>query len=197
MAGGLLAGLRHTEAVRFAFLLATPVILAAGLLEVPQLPGSGAPSACTLWARWSPGALAYISARLLIRYFEIGRLDPFAVVLCSSWRDRPDRPSLTHWSPMNSRSPLPAILLALLGVLFFAVAIFYATTKTGLLASDMTIHYKHATVARCSASSAWWPPTSPAVAAPEPSDHRLLPEVAPRANRPGRNGARSISLPRH
>lgn len=45
---------------------------------------------------------------------------------------------------MNSRSSLPAILLALLGVFFIAVAIFYATTKTGLLASDVSIHYKHA-----------------------------------------------------
>ncbi len=45
---------------------------------------------------------------------------------------------------MNSRTPLPAVLLALLGLVFFAFAIFYATTKTGLLASDVTIHYKHA-----------------------------------------------------
>ena len=45
---------------------------------------------------------------------------------------------------MNPRTSLPAILLAVLGVLFIAVAIFYATTKTGLLASDVTIHYKHA-----------------------------------------------------
>lgn len=48
---------------------------------------------------------------------------------------------------MTSRSPLPAILLALLGVLFIAVAIFYATTDTGLLASAVGRHYKHATVA--------------------------------------------------
>ncbi|MGH7764093.1 MAG: undecaprenyl-diphosphate phosphatase, partial [Candidatus Dormibacteraceae bacterium] len=32
--GGLLAGLRHEEAARFSFLLATPVILGAGLVEV-------------------------------------------------------------------------------------------------------------------------------------------------------------------
>ncbi|HWF58365.1 MAG TPA: hypothetical protein VG520_08435 [Candidatus Dormibacteraeota bacterium] len=48
---------------------------------------------------------------------------------------------------MNSRSPLPPILLALLGVLFIALAIFYATTDTGLLASAVGRHYKHATVA--------------------------------------------------
>jgi hypothetical protein len=48
---------------------------------------------------------------------------------------------------LNPRTSLPAILLALLGVLFIAFSIFYATTKTGLLASDVTIHYKHAILA--------------------------------------------------
>jgi undecaprenyl-diphosphatase len=78
MAGGLVAGLSHTEAVRFAFLLATPIILAAGLLEVPQLPGSGAPIGLYAAGAVIAGVIAYASARLLIRYFEIGRLDPFA-----------------------------------------------------------------------------------------------------------------------
>ena len=48
---------------------------------------------------------------------------------------------------MGSRFPLPAILLALLGLVFLAFAVFYATTDTGLLASDVTRHYKHAIVA--------------------------------------------------
>ena len=48
---------------------------------------------------------------------------------------------------MSPRSPLPAILLALLGVLFIAFAIFYATTDTALFASGVARHYKHATVA--------------------------------------------------
>ncbi|MDQ6856650.1 MAG: undecaprenyl-diphosphate phosphatase [Candidatus Dormibacteraeota bacterium] len=78
MAGGLLTGLRHTEAVRFAFLLATPVILGAGVLEVPQLPGSGAPLGLYVVGAAVAGVLAYASARLLVKYFEIGRLDPFA-----------------------------------------------------------------------------------------------------------------------
>ena len=39
MVGGLWRGLSHEEAVRFAFLLATPVILAAGVLKVPDLFG--------------------------------------------------------------------------------------------------------------------------------------------------------------
>jgi len=78
MAGGLVAGLRHGEAVRFAFLLATPIILAAGLLEVPQLPGSGAPLGLYTGGAVLAGVIAYASARLLVKYFEIGRLDPFA-----------------------------------------------------------------------------------------------------------------------
>jgi undecaprenyl-diphosphatase len=78
MAGGLVAGLRHGEAVRFAFLLATPIILAAGLLEVPQLPGSGAPLGLYTVGAVLAGLVAYASARVLVRYFEIGRLDPFA-----------------------------------------------------------------------------------------------------------------------
>jgi undecaprenyl-diphosphatase len=78
MAGSLVAGLRHGEAVRFAFLLATPIILAAGILEVPQLPGSGAPFGLYTVGAALAGLIAYASARFLIRYFEIGRLDPFA-----------------------------------------------------------------------------------------------------------------------
>lgn len=78
MAGGLVAGLRHGEAVRFAFLLATPIILAAGILEVPQLPGSGAPFGLYALGAAIAGLIAYGSARFLVRYFEIGRLDPFA-----------------------------------------------------------------------------------------------------------------------
>ena len=48
---------------------------------------------------------------------------------------------------MNSRTPPLTILLAILGVLFIAAAIFYATTDTGLLASTVARHYKHAVVA--------------------------------------------------
>jgi undecaprenyl-diphosphatase len=78
MAGGLLAGLRHQEAARFSFLLATPIILAAGVLEVPQLFHSGVPIGTYLAATVLSGVVAYMSARFLIRYFRVGRLDPFA-----------------------------------------------------------------------------------------------------------------------
>ena len=78
MAGGLLAGLRHEEAAHFSFLLATPVILAAGLLEVPQLFGTGAPLGTYFFGAVLAGIAAYFSARFLIRYFRVGRLDPYA-----------------------------------------------------------------------------------------------------------------------
>ncbi|HEY2704772.1 MAG TPA: undecaprenyl-diphosphate phosphatase [Candidatus Dormibacteraeota bacterium] len=78
MAGGLVAGLRHEEAARFSFLLATPIILAAGVLEVPQLFQRGVPLGTYLAATVLSAVVAYLSARFLIRYFRSGRLDPFA-----------------------------------------------------------------------------------------------------------------------
>lgn len=75
--GGLLAGLRHQEAARFSFLLATPVILAAGVLEVPQLFAGGVPLAEYVASALLAGGAAYLSARFLLRYFRSGRLDPY------------------------------------------------------------------------------------------------------------------------
>ena len=75
--GGLLAGLRHQEAARFSFLLATPVILAAGVVEVPQLLSSGVPVAEYIAGAALSGVAAYLSARFLLRYFRSGRLDPY------------------------------------------------------------------------------------------------------------------------
>jgi len=75
--GGLLAGLRHQEAARFSFLLATPVILAAGLVEVPLLFSSGVPLGEYSMGAVLAGLAAYASARFLLRYFRSGRLDPY------------------------------------------------------------------------------------------------------------------------
>jgi undecaprenyl-diphosphatase len=79
MAGGLLAGLQHREAARFSFLLATPVIGAAGLLEVPELFKPGIPLGLYTAAAVLSGLAAYASARFLIRWFRAGRLDPYGV----------------------------------------------------------------------------------------------------------------------
>jgi undecaprenyl-diphosphatase len=75
--GGLIAGLRHQEAARFSFLLATPVILGAGIVEVPQLFSGGVPVGEYLAAAVLSGLAAYASARFLLRYFRSGRLDPY------------------------------------------------------------------------------------------------------------------------
>ena len=77
--GGLLAGLRHQEAARFSFLLATPTILGAGIVEVPQLFSSRVPVAEYLAAAVLSGVAAYASARFLLRYFRSGRLDPYGI----------------------------------------------------------------------------------------------------------------------
>ena len=75
--GGLLAGLRHQEAARFSFLLATPVILSAGVIEVPQLFSARVPVAEYIGAALLSAGAAYASARFLLRYFRSGRLDPY------------------------------------------------------------------------------------------------------------------------
>jgi undecaprenyl-diphosphatase len=75
--GGLLAGLRHQEAARFSFLLATPVILGAGIVEVPQLFSAGVPLGEYFAAAVLSGIAAFASARFLLRYFRSGRLDPY------------------------------------------------------------------------------------------------------------------------
>jgi undecaprenyl-diphosphatase len=75
---GLLAGLRHQEAARFSFLLATPIIFAAGVAEVPELLHTGVPLGTYAFGALLAGLAAYASARFLIRYFRSGRLDPYA-----------------------------------------------------------------------------------------------------------------------
>ena len=81
MAGGLWRGLDHEDAARFAFLLATPVILAAGVLKVPSLFGSAGAHihGQVILGVIVCGIAAYLSVRFLIRWFETRTLTPFAV----------------------------------------------------------------------------------------------------------------------
>ncbi|TNC28028.1 undecaprenyl-diphosphate phosphatase [Amycolatopsis alkalitolerans] len=81
MAGGLLRGLRHDDAARFAFLLATPVIAAAGMLKVPELarPEMHGAIGPTLVGSLVAGVGAYFSVRFLVRYFQTRTLTPFAI----------------------------------------------------------------------------------------------------------------------
>jgi undecaprenyl-diphosphatase len=83
MVGGLLVGLEHQAAARFSFLLATPIILAAGVLEVPKLlqPEARASLGPALLGGVVAGVLAYLSTVALMRYFkqqEVNALLPFA-----------------------------------------------------------------------------------------------------------------------
>jgi undecaprenyl-diphosphatase len=85
MVGGVLAGLTHKEAARFSFLLATPVILGAGVLEVPKMLHANtvmATSASTVViAGIAAGITAFVSVMALMHYFkknEIDALSPFA-----------------------------------------------------------------------------------------------------------------------
>jgi undecaprenyl-diphosphatase len=81
MAGGMWRGLDHEDAARFAFLLATPVILAAGVLKVPSLLG---PAGAHIHGQVVVGVIvcgiaAYLSVRFLLRWFQTRTLTPFAI----------------------------------------------------------------------------------------------------------------------
>ena len=76
---GLLTGLRHEESARYSFMLATPIILAAGLSEVPKLFKADANIGLGIAAMGFviSGVTAYLAVRFLLKYFETERLDPF------------------------------------------------------------------------------------------------------------------------
>jgi undecaprenyl-diphosphatase len=80
MVAGMANGLSHEAAARFSFLLATPIILAAGVLEVPRLLEQQYRHDLPIAAAGGvvAGIAAYLSVRFLMKYFETNRLDPFA-----------------------------------------------------------------------------------------------------------------------
>lgn len=79
MVAGLGVGLNHEDAARFSFLLGTPIIGAAALLEVPQLIGEPLSVIFLVTVGMVlAGVAAFLSTRFLLRYFETGRLNPFA-----------------------------------------------------------------------------------------------------------------------
>jgi undecaprenyl-diphosphatase len=76
---GLLAGLDHEEAATFSFLLATPVILAASVLEIPKLfaPEVHGVALEAVVGGILAGITAYASVAFLTRYFRHNDLRPF------------------------------------------------------------------------------------------------------------------------
>jgi undecaprenyl-diphosphatase len=81
MVGGLVRGLDHEDAARFSFLLATPIILAAGVYKLPDLIGhlgDGVRGQALVGAVVAAFA-AYFSTRFLVRFFETQSLTPFGI----------------------------------------------------------------------------------------------------------------------
>ena len=80
--GGLLFGFHHREAAHFSFLIALPIILAAGVLEVPKLIHAHQGIGGVAWiAGVVAGVTAWASVAFLMRYFrrhDFDALDPFA-----------------------------------------------------------------------------------------------------------------------
>jgi undecaprenyl-diphosphatase len=77
---GMWLGLKREDAARFSFLLATPVILAAGVLKLPDLTGplGDGIRGQVLFGSVLSGLGAYVSVRFLTRYFATRSLRPFA-----------------------------------------------------------------------------------------------------------------------
>jgi undecaprenyl-diphosphatase len=81
MVTGLLRGLDHEDAARLSFMLATPVILAAGVYKLPDLAGplgNGIRGQVVVGSVCAAAA-AYVSVRFLTRWFQTRTLVPFAI----------------------------------------------------------------------------------------------------------------------
>ncbi len=79
MVAALGVRLNYEDAARFSFLLGSPLIGGAALIEVPQLYGqSGSTLLLIFVGMILSGVAAYLSTKFLMKYFETGRLLPFA-----------------------------------------------------------------------------------------------------------------------
>ena len=93
MLGGLLRGLTHEQAVRFGFLLATPVIFGAGVYKLPDLAGhlGDGVRAQALVGAAAAFVAAIVSTRFLVKWFQTRTLTPFAIycfgfgAFCMAW----------------------------------------------------------------------------------------------------------------
>jgi undecaprenyl-diphosphatase len=81
MGAGLARGLDHSDSARFAFLLATPVILAAGVFKLPDLLGhlgDGIRGQAVV-AMVVAAVTAVFTVSFLVKYFKTRTLVPFGV----------------------------------------------------------------------------------------------------------------------
>jgi undecaprenyl-diphosphatase len=81
MTAGLARGLDNADAARYAFLLATPPILAAGLYKLPDLTGklgNGVRGAAVI-AAVAAAVTAVVTVHFLTKYFETRNLKPFGL----------------------------------------------------------------------------------------------------------------------
>lgn len=98
MTAGFWLGLKHTEAVRFSMLLATPIIIGAGIIEVPKLMHTGMTGLfeISIIGGVASGVAAFISVWALMKWFhtnEVSAMRPFAwycwligtIVLVTQW----------------------------------------------------------------------------------------------------------------
>ena len=82
--GGLLRGIDHEGSAHFSFLIATPIILGATVLEVPKLLHQSVPAGTfgvAFVAAMVAGVTAFLSTAFLMRYFrqhDAWALNPFA-----------------------------------------------------------------------------------------------------------------------
>ncbi len=81
MVGGLMRGLDHEDAAHFAFLMATPIILAAGVYKIPSLMGhlGDGIRGQALAGAVVAAIAAYLSTKFLVRFFETQSLTPFGI----------------------------------------------------------------------------------------------------------------------
>jgi undecaprenyl-diphosphatase len=81
MSGGLARGLDNADAARISFLMATPIILAAGVYKIPDLTGhngNGVRGAAVI-AAVVAAVVAVFTVHFLTRYFKRGNLIPFGI----------------------------------------------------------------------------------------------------------------------
>ena len=81
MGGSLISGLSNEDAARYSFLLATPVILAAAALKLPELlgPQGDGVRGPALVAGLCAAVTTFLAVKFLLRYFQTNRLTPFGI----------------------------------------------------------------------------------------------------------------------